>query len=103
MKHTRNIFLVSLLFAGLEFAWTGCVGPGDGGGVVYGGVYGGGPWYQDGVWVDGGGRGWYGGHRDAAYAHPAGRPAARAVGHAAPSGGHAAPSGGGHGGGGDHR
>ena len=48
MKHTRNIFLVSLLLASLEFAWTGCVGPGDGGEVVYGGVYGGGPWFRTG-------------------------------------------------------
>ncbi len=52
--------------------WTGCVGVvGDGGGVAYGG----GPWFHDDVWVDGGGRGWYGGHdggHDRGYVHPGG-------------------------------
>jgi hypothetical protein len=106
MKHTSKILLGSLILIGLEFGWTGCVGPGDG---DVGVVYGGGPWFSDGVWVDGGGRGWYGGHRDAAYAHPVrggGHPAPRGGGHPAPSGGgHAAPSGGGGhgGGGGEHR
>lgn len=67
MKHTQKILLGSLLIVGLQFAWTGCIGPG--GGAV---VYGGGPWFGDGVWVDGGGRGWYGGHGGGAYVHPGG-------------------------------
>jgi len=68
MKHLLNILLVSLILIGLPLAWTGCVGYAGGGGVVYGG----GPWFHDDVWVDGGGRGWYGGHAGAAYAHPSG-------------------------------
>jgi len=69
MKHLRKILLSSLLLISLPLAWTGCVGyVGDSGGVVYGG---GGPWFN-GVWVDGGGRGWYGGHGGDAYVHPGG-------------------------------
>src|SRR5208282_449728 len=98
MKHTRKFLLGSLILVGLRFAGTGCIGPGDGGGgVVYGG---GGPWFGDGVWVDGGGRGWYGGRGGgSAYVHPSGGGDHSSGG----SGGHSSGGGGGHssGGGGD--
>jgi hypothetical protein len=69
MKHTRHILLFSLILIGMPFAWNGCVGyVGDGGG----GYESGGVWFHDDVWVDGGGRGWYGGHGGDAYAHPGG-------------------------------
>ena len=68
MKHARKVFLGSLILIGMQFAWTGCIGVEGGGGVVYGG----GPWFQDGIWLDGGGRGWYGGHGGGAYIHPNG-------------------------------
>jgi hypothetical protein len=68
-KTTRNILLLSLVLTGLQFAWTGCVGVvGVDGGVVYGD----GPWFREGPWLDGGGRGWYGGHRGG-YVHPGGQ------------------------------
>jgi len=56
MKHTRSILLLSLLVMAMPLAWSGCVG------VVGGGGYydSGGVWIHDDVWVDGGGRGWYG-------------------------------------------
>jgi len=70
MKHLRKVLLGSLFAIAMPFAWTGCVGyAGDAGVVVYGG---GGPWFHDGGWVDGGGRGWYGGHGGDAYVHPGG-------------------------------
>lgn len=69
MKNSRKFLFGSLLLVGM----TGCVGgvavAGDDGGVYYGG----GPWFHDDAWVDGG-RGWYGGGRDVhggAYVHPA--------------------------------
>jgi hypothetical protein len=52
-----------LLTIGLQFAGSGCVGYVRGGGAYYGPDV----WVHDDVWVDGGGRGWYGGH---AYIHP---------------------------------
>jgi hypothetical protein len=66
MKHTRKILLSTLILIGLQFGLTACVGPGGGGAVVYGG----GPWFGDGVWIDGGGRGWYG--NGGGYVHPGG-------------------------------
>lgn len=63
MKHIHKILLGSLFLIGLQFAVSGCVGYVGGGG-------GGGPWFHDDVWVDGGGRGWYGG--GGAYVHPGG-------------------------------
>ena len=71
MKNSRKFLFGSLLLV----AMTGCVGgvavAGDDGGVYYGG----GPWFHDDAWVDGG-RGWYGGahdvHGGGAYVHPAG-------------------------------
>jgi len=69
MKPIQKILLGSLLLVGLQFAWTGCIGVEGDGGVVYGS----GPWFQDGIWLDGGGRGWYGGHGGGgAYVHPGG-------------------------------
>jgi hypothetical protein len=68
MKTTRKILLGSLILIGLQFAWTGCVVPVGGAGVIYGGN----PWFQDDVWLDGGGRGWYGGNGGGAYVHPNG-------------------------------
>jgi hypothetical protein len=69
MKHTRKILLFSLMLIGMSFAWNGCIGVvGDGGGYGGGGV-----WFHDDAWVDGGGRGWYGGHGGGAYVHPGGR------------------------------
>ena len=107
MKHIRTPGPRSAIVLGLLFLSAGCVGPG-GGGVVYGG----GTWFDDGVWVEGGGRGWYGGNRGAAYVHPGGGDRGKGGGHndgghaSAPSGGHVgAPSGGGHasGGSGDRK
>jgi hypothetical protein len=100
MKHTRNIILGSFLFVGAQFAWVGCVGPGDGGGGVD--YYGGGPdvWVNDNVWVDGGGRGWYGGHGGNAYVHPSGN---RGAAPARSSGGEKGGGGGARGGGGNKR
>ena len=66
MKHTRNTLLFLLMLGGVQLAWTGCVGyVGGGDGGAYGNV-----WFHDDVWVDGGGRGWYGGH--GGYVHPGG-------------------------------
>jgi len=79
MKHLHKILYASLILVALPFAWTGCVGYAGGErGVVYGG---GGPWFHDDVWVDGGGRGWYGGHSGEAYAHPGGGDDRRGGGH----------------------
>ncbi len=66
MKHTRKLLFGALILIGLQFAGTGCIVPGGGGGVVYGG----GPWFGDGVWIDGGGRGDWG--HGGGYAHPGG-------------------------------
>jgi hypothetical protein len=97
MIPTRKILLSALLLTGLPLAWTGCAGGGevDGSTTV---VYGGGPWFGDGAWVDGGGRGWYHGNDRGAYVHPgagarpeahASAPApAHAEAHASPGGGH---------------
>ena len=87
MKHTLKTICGLLAVAGLQLGpMTGCVG----GYVETGGpeYYGGEPWIQTDVVVGGGG-GWYGGHRDNAYAHPdgnrsGGRPAPRAEHAAAP-------------------
>jgi len=71
MKPIRKTLLGSLLLVGLQFAWTGCLGPGGGGsgGVIYGD----GPWLNDDGWLDGGGRGWYGRNSGGgAYVHPSG-------------------------------
>jgi predicted enzyme related to lactoylglutathione lyase len=71
MKHTRKILLLSLMLVGMPFVWNGCVGYVGGGGG--GGYYGpSGVWFQDDVWVDGGGRGWYGGHGGGGGVHPGG-------------------------------
>jgi hypothetical protein len=68
MKHTRKILLSSLMVIGMTFVFNGCVGyVGDG--PAYGG---GGVWFHDDVWVDGGGRGWYGDHGGNGYVHPGG-------------------------------
>ncbi len=71
MKHTRKILLLSLMLVGMPFVWNGCVGyvGGGGGGGYYGPR---GVWFQDDVWVDGGGRGWYGGHGGGGGVHPGG-------------------------------
>jgi hypothetical protein len=67
MKTIQKTLLLALLLSGLQFATSGCVGAvGVDGGVVYGD----GPWFRDDVWLDGGGRGWYGGGRG--YVHPDG-------------------------------
>ena len=87
MKHTFMTIAGLMAVAGLQLGpMTGCVG----GYVETGGpeYYGGEPWIQTDV-VVGGGSGWYGGHRDNAYAHPdgnrsRGRPAPRAEHAAAP-------------------
>jgi len=78
MKHTYKILLGSLILSGAQFALSGC-----GGGYVEGGgttvVYGGGAWFHDDVWVDGGGRRDYGDGRGGgggAYVHPAAAPRA---------------------------
>ena len=68
MKSARTFLLTIVMLAGVPLAWTGCIVP-VGGDVTYGG---GGPWFHDDVWVDGGGRGWYGGHGGGAYVHPGG-------------------------------
>lgn len=68
MKRTRRLLLLALVLAAMPFAWSGCVGYVGGGGDYYSG----GVWFHDDVWVDGGGRGWYGRH-DGAYIHPGGR------------------------------
>jgi hypothetical protein len=69
MKHTRKILLGYLVLTGAQFLFTSCVGPDDvGGGGVY---YGPDVWFHDDVWLDGGGRGWYGGHHGG-YVHPGG-------------------------------
>lgn len=103
MKHTAKILLGSLSIIAMQFAGSGCVGPGggDGGGVAYGTDV----WVHDGTWVDGGGRGWFGGHGGGAYVHPSGggrgdsHPSGGAT-HDSGGGGHDA-GGGSHGGGGD--
>jgi hypothetical protein len=68
MKHLRSSILLSFLVLGvLQIAGTGCVAEvGGGGGVIYND----GPWFHDDVWVDGGGRGWYG--HGGGYVHPGG-------------------------------
>lgn len=69
MKHTRSILLGSLAAIIVQIAATGCVGyVGDGGGGAV--VYGPDIWVHDDVWIDGGGRGWYG--HDHGYVHPGG-------------------------------
>ena len=50
MKTTYKILLTALVVTGFQFAFVGCVA--DVG--VRGGYYGGGPWYHDGGWMDGG-------------------------------------------------
>ncbi len=65
MKHARKTLLSALALLGLQLAFAGCVGEVQGGGVEYGG----GPWFHDDVWVDGG-PGWYG--RGGGYVHPGG-------------------------------
>lgn len=66
MKHTRKILFCCLLLVGIPVFWTGCVGYVDAGpGYDRGGV-----WFHDDVWVDGGGRGGWGGH--GGYVHPGG-------------------------------
>jgi hypothetical protein len=72
MKTSPRFLNRALALAGLLLA--GC-----GGGYVGGGYYGGGYYDDGGVWVDntvvvGGGRGWYHGHDDHAYAHPSFHP-----------------------------
>ncbi len=63
MKNIRKILLGALILVGLQFVLIGClVGVG-----VRGGRGGGGVWFQDGPWMDGG-RGGYG-HGDI---HPPG-------------------------------
>lgn len=90
-KHTIDILFGTVIIAGCTLAWSGCVASAD---VVepagYGGV-----WFHDDAWVDGGGRGWYGGHDDRGYVHPSGGIHVDA--HASGGGGHAEahPSGGG--------
>jgi len=66
MKSISKILLSSLFLVSLAFVWTGCVGEV---GVRGGGYYGGGPWYHEDIWLDGGGRGWYG-HGGGAYVYP---------------------------------
>jgi hypothetical protein len=63
MKHSLKILLGGLLLLAMLVAWTGCLVPVGGGGDV---------WVHDDVWLDGGGRGWYGGHGGAGYVHPGG-------------------------------
>ena len=65
MKHTRKILLGYLLVIGMQFVWTGCVGYVGDAGPGYGG---GGVWFHDDVWLDGGRGGYRGG-----YVHPGGR------------------------------
>jgi hypothetical protein len=66
MKHTRSILLGFLFVIAAQVAGTGCVGYVGGGGVAYGPDV----WVHDDAWVDGGGRGWYGG--GGGYVHPGG-------------------------------
>ena len=69
MKSIQKTVLLAFLLTGLQFALSSCVGVvGVDGGVVYGDR----PWFGDGVWLDGGGRGWYGGHDGGGYVHPGG-------------------------------
>jgi hypothetical protein len=62
MKHAKKILASSLVLILLQIVGAGCVGYVGGGG--------GGPWVHDDVWIDGGGRGWYGG--GGGYVHPGG-------------------------------
>jgi hypothetical protein len=77
MKHTNKLLSAALALAGLNLAvMTGCVGGGGYAEVDSGpGYYGDGPWIDSSVVVEGGGRGWFGGHRDNAYVHPNNHPA----------------------------
>jgi hypothetical protein len=50
MKTTYKIVLTALVLSGVQFVLAGCVA--DVG--VEGGYRGGGPWYHDGGWMDGG-------------------------------------------------
>jgi hypothetical protein len=73
MKTLPKILLLSLLAVGSQLAWTSCVADVGGGGYYSPG----GVWIQDDVWLDGGGRGWFGGHDGGhggggGYAHPGG-------------------------------
>jgi hypothetical protein len=68
MKRALRILILTLALGGTPLAWNGCVGYVGGGG----GYYSGDVWFHDDVWVDGGGRGWYG-RRDGGYIHPGGR------------------------------
>ncbi len=65
MKSLPKILLFFLLAVGAQLAWSGCVAEVGGGGYYRTG----GVWIQDDVWLDGGGRGWYG---HGGYAHPGG-------------------------------
>jgi hypothetical protein len=74
MKHTRKIFLGSLIIVGLSFGLGGCIADGYVGvseGVYYGPRYRD-PWFRDDPWVDG--HRWYGEPRGGAnigiYIHP---------------------------------
>jgi hypothetical protein len=67
MKHTRSILLCCLMVIVVPLAWTGCVGVVGGGGYYSPG----GVWIHDDVWIDGGGRGWYG-RGGGGYVHPGG-------------------------------
>jgi hypothetical protein len=69
MKHKNKLIFAALLLIGLQLgSMTGCVGyAGGGDGGVY---YGGDPWFHGDVIVNGGGRGWFGGH--GGYVHPGG-------------------------------
>ncbi len=95
MKHSNKILSAALVLAGLNIAvMTGCVGGGGYAEVDSGpGYYGDGPWIDNNVVVEGGGRGWFGGHRDNAYVHPDNHPAPaahanfHAEAHSAPAGG----------------
>jgi len=68
MKPLHKLILGSILLSSLPLAWIGCVGVAGSGEVVYGD----GPWFRNDIWLDGGGRGWYGGNRGGAYVHPGG-------------------------------
>jgi hypothetical protein len=65
MKASHKLLLGLLIVLGAQLAGSGCVG------YVGGGGGGGDVWVHDDVWVDGGGRGWYG-HGGAGYVHPGG-------------------------------
>jgi hypothetical protein len=60
MKNTKKILLGTLILFGLQFVLVGCLVGVEGRGG--GGRVGGGPWFQDGPWMDGGRGG--GEHRD---------------------------------------